>query len=90
MSMKCGQSDDAKNEYANQLQKTNKLQQTFYETALPEVSVSDTAARDLCNFNGLICFSRYSISYKNSTNGERGALRSSSKAPPMWSQRWRP
>jgi hypothetical protein len=38
--MKCGQSDDAKNEYANQLQKTNKLQQTFYETALPEVCIS--------------------------------------------------
>lgn len=38
MTMKSQQSDDAKNEYANQLQKTNKLQQTHYETALPEVT----------------------------------------------------
>ena len=38
MTMKCGQSDDSKNEYANQLQKTNKLQTIHYESALPEVS----------------------------------------------------
>lgn len=38
MTMKSQQSDDAKNEYANQLQKTNKLQRTHYETALPEVN----------------------------------------------------
>lgn len=38
MTMKSQQSDDAKNEYANQLQKTNKLQQVHYETALPDVS----------------------------------------------------
>lgn len=38
MNIRCGQSEDAKNEYANQLQKTNKLQQTHYETSLPEVS----------------------------------------------------
>lgn len=37
MTLKCQQSDDSKNEYANQLQKTNKLQQTHYETALPDV-----------------------------------------------------
>lgn len=37
MTMKSQQSDDAKNEYANQLQKTNKLQQLHFETALPEV-----------------------------------------------------
>lgn len=40
MTMKSQQSDDAKNEYANQLQKTNKLQQVHYETALPEVCIS--------------------------------------------------
>lgn len=37
MNIRCGQSEDAKNEYANQLQKTNKLQQTHYETSLPDV-----------------------------------------------------
>ncbi|XP_065089996.1 formin-binding protein 1-like isoform X8 [Ochlerotatus camptorhynchus] len=37
MNIRCGQSEDAKNEYANQLQKTNKLQQTHFETSLPEV-----------------------------------------------------
>lgn len=37
MTMKSQQSDDAKNEYANQLQRTNNLQQKHYETALPEV-----------------------------------------------------
>lgn len=37
MTQKSQQSDDAKNEYANQLQKTNKLQQVHYETALPDV-----------------------------------------------------
>lgn len=37
MAMKNQQSDDAKNEYANQLQKTNKLQQQHYEAALPDV-----------------------------------------------------
>lgn len=37
MTAKNQQSDDAKNEYANQLQKTNKLQQTYYDTALPDV-----------------------------------------------------
>lgn len=40
MNMKCAQSDDAKNEYANQLQKLNKLQQVHFQTALPEVSSS--------------------------------------------------
>lgn len=40
MTMKSQQSDDAKNEYANQLQKTNKLQQVHYETALPDVRLS--------------------------------------------------
>lgn len=38
MTIKSQQSDDAKNEYANQLQKTNKLQQSHYEKSLPEVS----------------------------------------------------
>ena len=37
MTLKNQQSDDAKNEYANQLQKSNKLQQTHYETSLPDV-----------------------------------------------------
>ncbi|XP_021698143.1 formin-binding protein 1-like isoform X7 [Aedes aegypti] len=37
MNIRCGQSEDAKNEYANQLQKTNKLQQTHFESSLPEV-----------------------------------------------------
>lgn len=37
MAMKNQQSDDAKNEYANQLQKTNKLQQQHFESALPDV-----------------------------------------------------
>lgn len=46
MTIKSQQSDDAKNEYANQLQKTNKLQQQHYESALPEVSF---------NF-GIICY----------------------------------
>lgn len=38
MTMKSQQSEDAKTEYANQLQKSNKLQQTHFETALPDVS----------------------------------------------------
>lgn len=37
MTLKCAQSDDAKNEYANQLQKSNKLQHSHYHTALPAV-----------------------------------------------------
>lgn len=37
MALKNQQSDDSKNEYANQLQKTNKLQQQHFEVALPEV-----------------------------------------------------
>lgn len=37
MTFKCAQSDDAKNEYANQLQKSNKLQLTHYQTSLPSV-----------------------------------------------------
>lgn len=37
MTIKCQQSDDSKNEYANQLQKTNRLRQSHYEVALPEV-----------------------------------------------------
>lgn len=37
MTIKCQQSDDAKNEYANQLQKTNRLRQSHYESSLPEV-----------------------------------------------------
>lgn len=39
MNIRCGQSEDAKNEYANQLQKTNKLQQTHFESSLPEVRI---------------------------------------------------
>jgi hypothetical protein len=46
MTMKCGQSDDSKNEYANQLQKTNKLQTIHYETALPEVGENLTIYLD--------------------------------------------
>ncbi|XP_065359197.1 formin-binding protein 1-like isoform X7 [Calliphora vicina] len=37
MTAKIQQSDDAKNEYANQLQKTNNLQQQHYQELLPEV-----------------------------------------------------
>lgn len=37
MTLKCAQSDDAKNEYANQLQKSNKLQLSHYQTSLPTV-----------------------------------------------------
>lgn len=37
MTLKCAQSDDAKNEYANQLQKSNKLQLSHYQTSLPSV-----------------------------------------------------
>lgn len=37
MTLKCAQSDDAKNEYANQLQKSNKLQNSHYNTSLPSV-----------------------------------------------------
>lgn len=37
MTSKNQQSDDSKNEYANQLQKTNKLQQQHYEVAIPDV-----------------------------------------------------
>lgn len=37
MNMKCAQSEEAKTEYANQLQKTNRLRQSHYESALPEV-----------------------------------------------------
>lgn len=37
MTLKCAQSDDAKNEYANQLQKSNKLQLSHYEASLPAV-----------------------------------------------------
>ncbi|CRK99047.1 CLUMA_CG012111, isoform B [Clunio marinus] len=37
MTLKCAQSDDAKNEYANQLQKTNKLQLSHFESSLPAV-----------------------------------------------------
>ncbi|XP_070498331.1 formin-binding protein 1-like isoform X4 [Chironomus tepperi] len=37
MTLKCAQSDDAKNEYANQLQKSNKLQHSHYHSALPAV-----------------------------------------------------
>lgn len=37
MTLKCQQSDDAKNEYANQLQKTNNQQMKHFETALPDV-----------------------------------------------------
>lgn len=42
MTMKSQQSEDAKNEYANQLQKTNKLQQSHFEMSLPEVSCCRT------------------------------------------------
>lgn len=38
MTAKIQQSDDAKNEYANQLQKTNNLQQQHYNELLPDVS----------------------------------------------------
>lgn len=37
MNIRNSQSEDAKSEYANQLQITNKLQQQHYQTALPEV-----------------------------------------------------
>lgn len=37
MASKNQQSDDSKNEYANQLQKTNKLQQQHYEVTIPDI-----------------------------------------------------
>ena len=37
MTLKCAQSDDAKTEYANQLQKSNKLQMSHYQSSLPSV-----------------------------------------------------
>lgn len=37
MTLKCAQSDDAKNEYANQLQKSNKLQHSHFQSSLPSV-----------------------------------------------------
>lgn len=40
MTLKSQQSEELKNEYANQLQKTNKLQQSHYEMSLPDVSTS--------------------------------------------------
>lgn len=40
MSLKCAQSDDAKTEYANQLQKSNKLQLSHYQTSLPTVRIA--------------------------------------------------
>lgn len=38
MTIKCAQADEAKTEYANQLQKTNNLQMSHYQKSLPEVS----------------------------------------------------
>lgn len=37
MTMKTQQSEEAKTEYANQLQKTNDMQTLHYHTAMPEV-----------------------------------------------------
>lgn len=37
MTIKCQQSEDSKTEYANQLQKTNRLRLSHYDSALPEV-----------------------------------------------------
>lgn len=37
MTMKTQQSEEAKTEYANQLQKTNDMQSLHYHTAMPEV-----------------------------------------------------
>lgn len=37
MTLKTQQSEDAKTEYANQLQKTNEMQTLHYHTAMPEV-----------------------------------------------------
>jgi len=37
MTMKTQQSEEAKTEYANQLQKTNDMQTQHYHTAMPEV-----------------------------------------------------
>lgn len=51
MTIKSQLSDDAKNEYANQLQKTNKLQQQHFESALPDVSL-------------LVAYVRFGISHK--------------------------
>ncbi len=74
MTIKSQQSDDAKNEYANQLQKTNKLQQQHYESAMPEVSLT------FCFLmHSIFCllktktefFCRYSIDCKNSTRKEQ-------------------
>lgn len=37
MTLKTQQSEEAKTEYANQLQKTNDMQTLHYHTAMPEV-----------------------------------------------------
>lgn len=37
MTLKTQQSEEAKTEYANQLQKTNEMQTLHYHTAMPEV-----------------------------------------------------
>lgn len=39
MTIKCAQADEAKTEYANQLQKTNNLQMSHYGKSLPEVKL---------------------------------------------------
>lgn len=39
MNSKIQLSDDAKNEYANQLQKTNNLQQQHYDVLMPDVTI---------------------------------------------------
>lgn len=41
MTIKCAQADEAKTEYANQLQKTNNLQMSHYGKSLPEVRFFD-------------------------------------------------
>lgn len=77
MNIRCGQSEDAKNEYANQLQKTNKLQQTHFETSLPEVrGCGKCETRFPINDR---VFDRFSTDYKSSTRREHEGRRNSSK-----------
>lgn len=63
MNSKIQLSDDAKNEYANQLQKTNHLQHQHFEVLMPDVSFSNYIILFYCIY--LKKISRYLTDYKN-------------------------
>lgn len=48
MNSKIQLSDDAKNEYANQLQKTNNLQAQHYDVLMPDVTIAFSNYRKSC------------------------------------------